>query len=68
MQVLRALESEAMCAIDDSPILKAAGKPLSSKRTRFEQTTVGTLITSCIRDFMGAQVRSGSIFSDSHLS
>jgi len=56
MQVLRALESEAMCAIDDSPILKAAGKPLSSKRTRFEQTTVGTLITSCIRDFMGAQV------------
>jgi len=43
--VLVALESEPMCGVDDSAPLRRAGGPLTSKRTRFEQTSVGAVRT-----------------------
>ena len=59
LRTLRALESEAACSSSDSPATHSAhlaGVTLSSKRTRFEQTSVGTLITTLIRDCLQTDV------------
>ena len=52
--VLRALETEAVCSAVGFESL--AGLPLSSCRTRFEQTTVGTLLASTLREALQTQV------------
>ena len=56
LAVIRALEKEPMCSLKDSEVLERQQVALSSKRTRFEQTTVGALLTSCVRDCLGTEV------------
>ena len=56
LAVIRALEKEPMCSLKDSEVLERQQAALSSKRTRFEQTTVGALLTSCVRDCLGTEV------------
>lgn len=48
LRTLRALEVEPICAASD--VAEIAAQELSSKRTRFEQTTVGTLLATAIKE------------------
>ncbi|KAL1520112.1 hypothetical protein AB1Y20_023584 [Prymnesium parvum] len=56
---LRVLEQESMLSVADSEAVArshAAGNPLSSKHTRFQQTSVGTLLATAIRKCLSADV------------
>lgn len=70
MQVVRALEREVVCTVDDMPPLPGAPagpagrEVLSSVGTRFGQTSVGALLTTCLREEMNvdvATINGGSI-------
>ena len=65
--MLRALEAEHVLSVHDSDRVRAAheaGRTLSSKRARFQQTSVGMLLTTTIRKCLqadAAMINGGSI-------
>lgn len=56
---LRALEQEGLLSVNDSARVAgwhAAGEVLSSQRTRFQQTSVGMLLTTAVRRCLSSDV------------